>query len=259
MKHTKQNISKKNRRKYNKTAIVPLAFLVVFSFYIIFAYNFFYKKMGSYNVEWPGHEDLYEFGDTTKNAVHYVSIGDSLTYGSGAGDFKNGYTYSLAQEFAKNYDGLYLNDFSYPGIWTDDVIKQLDDVIRLKPDIITVFIGTNDVHQLIDAGNFTKNYETILSRLSQETDATIYTINLPYIGTNALILPPLNAFFRYKIKAANKSIEKLAKKYGAVNIDLYTPNESARKTENFYCRDQYHPSVDGYRAWADIIKHDLQP
>lgn len=224
-------------------------------FYLVLAYNYFYFVQRRAHIPWPDNQHIYNFNGADNSENLYVSIGDSLTYGFGADKYEDGYTYQLARHLAKD-QAMTLKDYSYPGFRTDDVIKQLDLIIADKPKIITVFIGVNDAHQLLETSDFKENYDYILYKLSTETEAKLYVINLPYLGASNIQLPPYNYYYSQKIRGHNKVIKNLAKKYNISYIDLYSETGSKFKDSGqYYSKDSFHPSSAGYGIWARIIEN----
>jgi len=237
------------RKKHTTYAAALLLIL-----YLIFAYNYFYYVQRDAHIDWPDNNHVYRFKSSGSGGI-YAALGDSLTYGFGADRYEDSYTYRLAGRLAAGGRVNQLKDYSYPGFRTDNVIKQIDLVISDRPKIITVFIGVNDVHQLIETSNFTKNYDNILYRLTNETDAEIYVVNLPYLGAGSILLPPYNYYFDAKTRSHNQAIRKLTAKYGVKHIDLYGSTAGLFKSKGrHYSPDSFHPSSAGYKLWADVIE-----
>ena len=93
----------------------------------------------------------------------------------------------------------------------------------------------------------------------QETKAKIYIINIPFIGSNSLILPPYNYYFNFRTIEFNKIIEDLAQKNNISYIDLYSPTiKEFNKSDSYYSADLFHPSAKGYAFWAKIIYDDFE-
>lgn len=188
--------------------------------------------------------------------ITYVALGDSLSSGVGSNDYKKTITYIFANhlsEIKKNSVNFY--NFAFSGATTDDLInKQLEEAIKINPDYITLFIGTNDIHSLIPAKKFEENIKIILDNLSKKTKAKIIVFNLPYLGFNNLILPPYDIFFDIKIRQFNSILEKICLQKNLILVDLYTPTKNDfSKEANFYSADEFHPSEKGYLLWGSLI------
>ena len=125
-----------------------------------------------------------------------VCIGDSLTHGR----VSHNYVDDLDQRFPDDY--LFVN----AGINSElayNVTQRLDAVIALKPDYVTILIGSNDVlgslgdrsarryikkwklPQTPDRPWFRENLERIVARLQTETRAKIALLSLPPVTETA--------------------------------------------------------------------------
>lgn len=238
----------------NKIIYCPIILLAIFVVYIYTANAFIYHRIGQGNLIEPSVKNLpMTNSETTK--INYVSLGDSLTAGAGVFNYEETYPYILASKMIATGANVTLNNFSVSGYKTQDLIdKLLEPAIATKPEIVTLLIGVNDIHNHVGKENFKKNYQYILDRLTKETRAKIYLINIPYIGSKTVIIPPLNYYFETETNEYNKIIKDLATDYNLNYIDLNSPTKKLFKTDGaHYAADSFHPSAIGYRLWADII------
>lgn len=190
---------------------------------------------------------------TFQNTVKYVALGDSLSVGIGSDNPKKSLPYILAGKLARNMSVQLIN-LAVLGATADDITQfQLDRAIAEKPNYVTVFIGTNDVHALIPAVIFRDKLDYIIKNLASQTQAKIIIFNVPYLGSKSLILFPYNLFFDYKIRQYNTEIETIAKNNNVLLIDLYTPTKEFEKQTNFYSVDSFHPSGEGYIMWGNLV------
>ena len=248
----------KYKTSYMKDKIIycPLIFLAILALYLYTANAFIYFRIGHGNLITPVRQDSYTMSND-KNTITkiYTALGDSLTAGVGADKYEESYPYLLASRMKNDGTNIVLNNFSVPGAQTKDLISDyLNSAIATQPDVITLFIGVNDVHNHVGRAQFEKNYTYILERLTKETKAKIYLINIPLIGSHTTILPPLDYYFEKETDSYNEVIAKLAAKYQLQDIDLNTPTkELFRFDGTHYSADSFHPSAAGYQLWADII------
>jgi lysophospholipase L1-like esterase len=148
-----------------------------------------------------------------------------------------------------------LKDAAFPGAKTSDLKGDLlEQVIKDQPNVVTILIGVNDIHGLVGESEFKNNYEEILKRLTKETTAKIYIVNIPFIGGTDLLWLPYNFYFDYQTKQFNEIIQNLAESYNVKYIDLYSKTvEEFKKSGDHYAADSFHPSEKGYADWAKII------
>ena len=253
-----------NKRNFDGTIWFKLAgiiLIIVAAVYLNRAYAYIYNHIDEANLKIPDHNISYLVANNkaASSSLTYVALGDSLSAGVGANEFNESFPYLLAQYFAGNDYKIILKKRAIPGFKTRDIMTSLlSSTIKDDPDIITLLIGVNDIHGQISKNEFEKNYDYILSRLTKETRAKIYIINIPYIGADNLILPPYNFLFDYQTKQYNEVISNLAVKYSVKYIDLYTMTEELFKMNGpHYAADFFHPSSQGYKIWADLIYADI--
>ena len=240
----------------NKIIYCPIILLAVFVVYLYTANAFIYYRIGNGNFTLPHRERSYNMINDKNTAItNYVAIGDSLTSGAGANKYEESYPYLLASKMSEAGANIVFKNFSTPGYKTQDVINSfLAPTVSANPDIITLLIGVNDIHNHVGRTQFEKNYRIILDTLTKGTRAKIYLINIPYIGSNTAIVPPLDYYFETETDSYNKIIKKLASEYNLKYIDLNSPTKDLFKTDGpHYASDSFHPSAYGYKLWANLI------
>ncbi|MCU0680430.1 MAG: SGNH/GDSL hydrolase family protein [Planctomycetes bacterium] len=242
-----------NKKKY---LIIILAVIVIVGAYLYFSNAYIYHHIKSANLSASDSANkTYIMGNKNRlQSLVYVALGDSLTSGVGTNKYEESFPYLVAEKLAKD-NKVVFKHFSYPGDRTSDLInKFLTPAIAEKPDLVTLLIGTNDMHGRVGKEVFENNYEQILARLRKETSARIYVVSVPFLGSNTLILPPDSYYFDQETKAYNEIIKKLAQKYKVNYIDIATPTAALFKQNGpHYAADSFHPSAAGYQLWAKII------
>ncbi len=250
-------LSTKRRRR---RALVLFIIIALLAIYLNRAYAHIYNEIGHVALCSSDHLETYMIkvqttNQDTRHPIVYTALGDSLTAGVGVKQYQESYPYLLAQDLAQAGQPIILKDRAIPGERTAGLIaKLLPLAIKDQPQLITVLIGVNDIHGNISAKVFQQNYNIILKQLTNKTKAQIYVINLPYIGSDRLVLPPYNYLLAARTQEFNRIIKRLAQQYSVHYIDLYTPTVSLFKSSGkFYAADSFHPSALGYRLWAKII------
>ena len=125
------------------------------------------------------------------------------------------------------------------------------DAVALKPDVISILIGINDVwHRYgwdrvgtTDA-QIELNYRSILERLRKETDAKIMIL-APY-----LLDCEDKAEIREDLKTVLDIVRRLADEYADAYIPLDELFDEALKTQpepKYYSGDGVHPNANGAR------------
>lgn len=240
-------------------ASLLLILAAVLSAYVYVAHAYIYYRIGQGNLIFPDTTHAYTIPGTTPPRV-YAALGDSLTAGVGVSTYELSYPYSLARKLAQS-QAYELKVFARPGITSSGLISEyLDAAIASKPDMVTILIGTNDIHNWVRADEFETRYRHILETLATETDAEIYAISIPHIGSRFLYLPPLKWYFGYKSEEFNAIIARVSEEYGATYVDIATPTKTLLKADGeLYAADSFHPSALGYKEFSDEIYARIHP
>lgn len=252
-----------------------LVLFIILAIYLNRAYAHFYDSIQSQHLQSPNFKKVtliknelspqyknrsFEFlsndnNQGLKKTFKYVALGDSLTAGVGVKNYQETLPYLISKNLEKNNSNISLINLAKSGATTRNVIEsQLPAAIAENPDFITVFIGVNDIHGLISQEEFKNNYVKIISKLSSGTSARIVIINLPYLGSNKLAYFPYNYLLDLRTKQFNFIIESIAQRYSVRQVDLYNKSRNVfAENPMLYSEDQFHPSFEGYKLWAEQI------
>jgi len=233
--------------------------VIVIIGYFWFGYANIYNRIRAGGLEMVDQQYVYTFNEESSTELKYAALGDSLTAGVGTNNYSESFAYSIGKELSKN-NKVVFKDFSLLGARTEDVIDKglLKGVVEDEPNIVTLLIGVNDVRENIAEKDFRKNYEYIVDELIGKTDAKIYLINIPFIGSSTLYLPPYNWYFKNKTIQFNKTIKEISEKYNLTYIDIATPTEEIFKKDGlYYSADSFHPSNNGYKVLTQVIYDNI--
>ncbi len=229
-------------------------FIIVVVFFAWYLKASIYWSLGKTGIHQPADYAELTVGKPTGKTITYAAIGDSLTAGVGVTTYRESYPYLIAEHLAGTSTKVQLKPFAVPGIRSKYILDYfIEQVVASKPDVVTLLIGVNDIHGKISIAEFSANYAEILTRLTQDTKAQVYVINLPYIGTPDLISLPYRSYFDWRTRSYNEAIKKLAAGFNVTYIDLYSAHEPVALDNNYYAADFFHPNTVGYKRWADTI------
>jgi len=188
---------------------------------------------------------------TAPGSITYVAVGDST--GAGVGARQGGYVVRLFRKIEQLRPGSKLINLCVSGATTADLLGgQLDTAIKSNPSLVTIGIGINDIGHSVDFDEFASNYETILRRLKNETNAWIVVSNIPDISTSTRVPISLQLQTQQTIVQYNKKLEEIAASYGVVVVDVFSvTREELPKHPEYFSDDGFHPSDLGYEFWAD--------
>jgi len=193
---------------------------------------------------------------SAKAPMLYVALGDSTVEGVGATSEAATYVARIHTRLRGVYPRAAVINLGVGGATSADVVAdQLDRAILLRPNLVTVSIGPNDITGRVPEADYERNVETIFRRLTGEIRAVV-VVNL---------LPDLAVTPRFRGKETEPAVARLTvefnaalarqgRRYGVEVVDLYGPSraEIPRRPE-LLAADGYHPSDSGYARWAELL------
>lgn len=188
-----------------------------------------------------------------------VAIGDSTIEGIGASKPEKAFAPLVYSSIKQGKKNAVFHNLGKAGAKVQDVIiNQLPKAIELKPNLILVSIGANDLMFSKRIFRFGKDFEFLLSTLRQKTQAALFVNNIPDV-TIVPIMPKL-AFPYYKLMVLNFNylIKKYTKIFGVYLIDLYKESRLFKEYKELISQDGLHPSDIGYAIWANAFITKIQ-
>jgi lysophospholipase L1-like esterase len=185
----------------------------------------------------------------------YVALGDSSTAGiddpDGAGGYL-GWSQRFARQVAGHSPGLQYANFAARGLTTAEVrAGQLAPALALRPDLATVFCGTNDVTgRRFDPAAVGADLAALFGPLTAQ-GATVLTFTLPDLSP----VMPLARLIAPRIAALNREIDAAARAAGARLVDFaaYPVATDAR----LWSEDRIHANAAGHARIAAALAHAL--
>ena len=186
----------------------------------------------------------------------YVALGDSTVEGIGASSPSTNYVSRLHARLRAVYPQAGVVNLGVGGATSADVIDdQLERALLLRPHLVTLSIGPNDITGRVPLEDYERNVDRIFRRLTEETRAVVVANLLPDLAVTprfrgqqaAPVVGPLTVRF-------NEALARVARPHGVEVVDLYAPSraEIPRRPE-LVAADGYHPSDLGYARWAELL------
>lgn len=197
-------------------------------------------------------------GAAVRGAPHrYVAIGDSFTEGVGDPDSRlpngvRGWADRVAEKLAKAEPGWEYANLAVRSKRLHQIVaEQLAPALLLRPTLITLYAGGNDV---LDAGTEIQSvldeYERLVATLTQ-TGATL----LLFTGYD-VPLYPIVWLFRRRNRLYNEGVRRIAHRYGAVLIDYW--GFEGYDDRRMWSADRLHLSKAGHKLLATRVLDALE-
>jgi len=192
-----------------------------------------------------------------KRAYHrYVALGDSSTEGledPAPNGRHRGWADRFAQHVARSQDAplLYAN-LAVRGRKTRHLVdEQLEPALAMRPDLATVFSGTNDV---IRSGFDLDAVIADLRRLHlalRDQGATVLTLSMPDLSK----VTPFAKRVSPRLEAFNAAVRELCAETETLLLDVASHPVACDR--RLWHEDRLHANAEGHRRIADGLAHVL--
>jgi lysophospholipase L1-like esterase len=187
-----------------------------------------------------------------------VALGDSYTIGTGLKDEAQNFPSLLAKRLSDEIGiDVALVNLGVNGYTTTDLIREeLPVVRRLRPELVTILIGANDVVQGSDDAAYRTRLAEIYDALAQ--------LGVAAKGVLAASIPDFSAVpgaasfgsptdLRARIDAFNGVAQAEALSRGFQYVDITTVSREDNHGDDWLAGDHLHPGAAQHQAIADRI------
>jgi acyl-CoA thioesterase I len=189
-------------------------------------------------------------------AFLYVALGDSTVDGEGASAPDRHYVGQLHERLRTVYPRARLVNLGVGGATAAGVLRwQLPEALELRPDLVTLSIGPNDITRERNLWAYARDIDGILGALIHGTTAVVVVNLIPDLTVTPRFKgKDMEPLVRKRVVAFNEILASRAHAYGAEVVDLYgaSRREVPRRPE-LIGADGYHPSDEGYARWAELM------
>ena len=185
--------------------------------------------------------------------LRYVALGDSYTIGTSVAEHER-----WPNQLVARLPGLELvANLAVNGFTSRDVIEvELPQLDALRPELITLLIGVNDVVQGVPEDTYRQNVIRILDDAVDRVGAARVLV----VTTPDYTVTPSGADYgdpvrqSAGIRANNAIITDVARGLGIQVVDIYDISLGAATNRGLVASDGLHPSGAQYRLWVDRIE-----
>ncbi|GAB1512857.1 SGNH/GDSL hydrolase family protein [Actinophytocola sp. KF-1] len=186
----------------------------------------------------------------------YVAIGDSQTEGVGDGDDSTGlrgWADRLAARLAEVNPGLRYANLAVRGKLAGEIhAEQLAQALELKPDLVTVVAGLNDVLRPKCDVDLVGGHLAAMFASLTAAGATVGTLTFPNVAKIAPLAKPLVP----RVLALNERIREAAARYGVKVVETFAVDVTT--DARIWSADRLHASPLGHQRIADSMAHALE-
>lgn len=188
-------------------------------------------------------------------AIRIALLGDSSAAGYGVDRVEQTPGAIIASGVANQADRrVHLREFAVVGARTSNLAAQIDKALATTPNVAVIFIGGNDVtHQVLPSQSVQQLSDGVRRLVDAGVEVVVGTC--PDLGTIRPIAPPLKQVARgwSRRLAAAQTIAVVEAGGRTVSLGSILGPEFDAAPAILFGPDQFHPSVDGYRALGEVV------
>jgi lysophospholipase L1-like esterase len=181
-----------------------------------------------------------------------VCLGDSFTEGVGDEDpaYPNGvrgWADRTAEQLAAQTPGFLYANLGVRGKLLGQVLnEQLDHALSLRPDLVTLYAGGNDVMRpKVDIDALTDDFEKAIARVT-ETGAKV----MLFTGVDG-VEDPLFRTIRGRVAIYNENVRGIAARHGAALVDMWSMRRL--RDRRLWAPDRLHLNALGHTEVAIAV------
>jgi lysophospholipase L1-like esterase len=207
----------------------------------------------------------------------YAAVGASDTVGYGAHDpHRDGWPSVFRR--AALPPGTRMVNLGIGGVTTAQaLVQEVPTAVAAEPRLATVWLAINDLFRLVPVATYERNLERVVHRLRRGGETQVLVANVPPVERLPVVraclaehrtLPgcPLpirvpTVVVQRAVERYNDAIARVAKREGAVLVDLYSVGRAAARDGSelsLISGDGLHPSDAGHRRIAAAFAHALR-
>src|SRR5690348_6103284 len=158
---------------------------------------------------------------TQRAAYIYVAIGASETFGTGA---DRPATQNWPSDLSAHLpQGTQVVNLGIPGITAPQALQsELPEALDAKPNLVTVWLGTNDIANQVTLDDYQQSLDSILTQLAQNGHPHVAVANIP----DLTLLPYFYGHDQTTLQATvtqwNKVVTQEVKAHGDILVDVYS-------------------------------------
>jgi lysophospholipase L1-like esterase len=207
-----------------------------------------------------------EIEDDGTNNVTFLFQGDSITDGNSTRNndwnhvMGHGYAYLIASRLWYDFPkkGFHFFNRGISGNKVPDLAARWQtDTIELKPDVLSILVGINDISTMIrgdqnfTAEKFEQDYRSLLQQTKQQLPAIQLVLCEPFILPVGKVKDNLEAY-TIEIEKRRKIVQQLSVEFNAILVEFQKAFNSAlsKAPAEYWIWDGVHPMPAGHELMA---------
>jgi acyl-CoA thioesterase I len=199
-----------------------------------------------------------QLSQSSHSEITYVAIGASDTFGIGTSEpYMENWPTDLSEKLRQR---VHLINLGIPGITLYDALRlELPVAIDSHPQLVTIWLGVNDIADKVSTTSYSHDLEVLLSQLrSKAPAAQIMIANIP----DLTLLPYFASYDQQELQRNiadyNQTIEQESQQNHAILVNMSQQNYNLKEHPEYISSDGLHPTDLGYAQIAELFYQTLE-
>lgn len=206
----------------------------------------------------PNQDPSGTFGDPALPRLRIVAVGDSSITAPGVRDLDNIWIRRIARDLADRHH-VELISLAVGGSKARDVLEgQVEEAVRLHPDVAAVSVGANDALRGTRPEAFRRRLRAILERLDT-TGAGIMLFGMGDFASVPRLPPAVRRVASLRSQHFDLICQELATAFPRV-VKVHTRGRSSQAffdDPSLFADDLFHAGDDGHAVFADDAREAI--
>lgn len=189
---------------------------------------------------------------TPRPTYVFAAIGASETFGEGA---DRPATQNWPTDFSVHLPfGAQVINLGIPGATAQGALQgELPAALDAIPNLVTVWLGTNDIIQKVPLATYQSNLDAILTQLTAQNQAHIAVANLPDLTLLPRFASQDQVALKAEVKQWNAMIAQEITSHHLILVDMFSQTPRLVAHPEYLSGDGLHPSTLGYQQIANFF------
>jgi lysophospholipase L1-like esterase len=194
---------------------------------------------------------------TQRPTYIYVAIGASETFGTGANrPATENWPTDLSVHLPK---GSQVINLGIPGITAPQaVLNELPEALDAHPNLVTVWLGTNDIATMVSLADYQESLDSILTQLAEDGHPHIAVANIPNLPLLPYFYNQDSTSLQAEVQQWNRVVAQEVTAHGDILVDVYAETSQLLGHPEYLSGDGLHPSTLGYEQIANYFYQVLK-
>ncbi len=225
----------------------------LFPFFLLLLPQAIYVKKTTLRLPEASGDNHIPFQGFSAHSAHVSHFGESTVAGVGIQKLHEGLSANICQRL---HDQLSMNIHCHISGKNGICYEELNALIATHPhttDVAIITMGVNDTTKLTPLSQWRKQIELCITQLQQQGTQHIFFTQVPPMAQFPALPAPLKYFLGLRAWQLDLELKRITQNQHRCHY----VGSKLLVEKHYMAEDGYHPSAQGYAAWAEQISPQI--